>query len=688
MNYHARAIDDRRVIAELARPPRRVSVSACAAESVRIETPGGYAGMWDPDLTPYMVEPMDLLKSRRHEAVVAAMPARTGKSQALLDCWLAHCVIADPGDIGLYFPTQALALDYRERRVERMHRVSAAMHEQLSARKHDTKLAMVTYRNGMIASLGWPTSGQLAQRDLRYIAMSDYDSWPDDIGGEGSGFDLGRKRITVAMSAGMALVESSPKRPQVACEWQATGPHEAPPTDGGILALYNRGDRRQWYWQCIDGCGGWWIAPHLPAYAEGAEKSGDPAEAGDSAYVACPHCAAIYWPKDKKRLNDSAGCMWVPEGMTRDRDGVLHGKPRRSKIASFWLRGCAAAFQPWQSIVTNYIQALRERERTGDESSIIATTNTDQGMPYRPTALDRVRAPDQLESRREPMVRGCVPDGARCLFAAVDVQGWGFEVLILAYGRGRERWIVDRFTLRTTGKNDVLRPAAYLEHWDTLIGKVINATCKLADGREMRIRRVGIDSGGEAEEGGDVQTTGRAKEFWARCPANMRHRVRLLKGGQKGAGAVVREAVPDATKTGRSRGDVPVLLLRSDALKDRSWIDLDRPEPGPGYVHIPDWIRPQYLAELHAEVRDPKGWTQVAKRNETWDLLCYCDALWQWEGGERINWDHPPPWAAPWNANCEVITAEQREAMQSRQEATAAPTLPIRRPPPRGRIIR
>lgn len=34
-----------------------------------------------------------------------------GKTQALLDGWLAHWVTADPGDMGLYFSTQALAHD-------------------------------------------------------------------------------------------------------------------------------------------------------------------------------------------------------------------------------------------------------------------------------------------------------------------------------------------------------------------------------------------------------------------------------------------------------------------------------------------------------------------------------------------------------------------------------------------------
>ncbi|MCM4841582.1 phage terminase large subunit family protein, partial [Escherichia coli] len=57
------------------------------------------------------------------------------------------------------------------------------------------------------------------------------------------------KRTTTFMSSGMTLVESSPGRDVKDVKWRRTSPHEAPPTTG-ILSLYNRGDRRRWYWPC------------------------------------------------------------------------------------------------------------------------------------------------------------------------------------------------------------------------------------------------------------------------------------------------------------------------------------------------------------------------------------------------------------------------------------------------------
>jgi len=653
-------------VADILRPPRRVSVSDCAREVVRIESPGGYSGPWDPDITPYMVEPMDLLKSRRHEAIVFVSPSRTGKTQGLLDGWLAHCVVADPGDIGLYFSTQTLAYDFRKRRLERLHRNSEQLHAKLSTRKHDTTIEMVIYRNGMILNLGWPSSSQLAQRDLRYVAMSDYDSFPDDIGGEGEPFGLAKKRVQVAMSAGMALVESSPKRAIITNQWLPDGRHAAPPVHGGILPLYNRGDRRRWYWICIDGCGDCFEAPAMPFY----EAMQDIHDAAATAHVACPHCGLIYRPHDKRRLNASGA--WHAES--------LNGEHHRT-IASFWLLGCAAAFQPWESIVANYLLAYREMESTGDESALRQTINTDQGLPYMPRAMAESRGAESIEARLEASERYFVPDGIRFLLADVDVHANRFEVLVLGFGVGAERWLVDRYAIRETKDGTPLQPAVMREHWETLTERVVNGTYKLSDGREMRIFRVGVDSGGYAHRKRKADSTARAYDWWRHLKRiGLAHRVRLIKGGASKSAPPVRETYPDSRersdRKAGSRGDVPVLILNTNRLKDLVFSDLAREVPGPGYIHLPKWMSKKHREEMTAEQRTAKGWEQIGnRRNETWDLFCYATALWLYVRGDKIRWDAPPPWAMKIDKNSEVISSEQRRELKiSKQTITQEPT--------------
>ena len=72
----------------------------------------------------------------------------------------------------------------------------------------------------------------------------------EDVDGEGSAFDLTRKRGTTYGRYAMTAVESSPGFVIENPKWTRKTRHEAPPTRG-ILAVYNRGDRRRWLWPCV-----------------------------------------------------------------------------------------------------------------------------------------------------------------------------------------------------------------------------------------------------------------------------------------------------------------------------------------------------------------------------------------------------------------------------------------------------
>lgn len=65
--------------AEILRPPRRMRVSEAAARYLVLERPGAESGPWNPDRTPYMVEPMDQWANREKEAIAFVGPARAGK---------------------------------------------------------------------------------------------------------------------------------------------------------------------------------------------------------------------------------------------------------------------------------------------------------------------------------------------------------------------------------------------------------------------------------------------------------------------------------------------------------------------------------------------------------------------------------------------------------------------------------
>ena len=111
MSKYASAKQIKKSISEIFKPPRRISVTDATSENLKIVLPGGYYGNWDKSLTPYMQEPMDCLASREYEAVVFMGPARTGKTQGLIDGWMTYVVCCNPGDMTIFQTSKDAARD-------------------------------------------------------------------------------------------------------------------------------------------------------------------------------------------------------------------------------------------------------------------------------------------------------------------------------------------------------------------------------------------------------------------------------------------------------------------------------------------------------------------------------------------------------------------------------------------------
>ena len=674
MSYAA-ASAIRRDVAELVRPRKRLRVSEAARQYVKLRLPGGYAGPLDPDLTPYMIEPMDLLASREYSAVVFVGPAQSGKTAALVDGWMAYMVKCDPSDMTIVQTSQVTARDYSKRRVDRMHRHSDALRLEMSPRGRDDNTYDKHYRAGNILSIGWPSISQLSGRAIKYMALTDYDRMPDDVDGEGDPFSLSRKRTTTYLSSGMTLAESSPGWDVQEPKWQASHPHEAPPVKG-ILSLFNLGDRRRFYWPCRH-CGEYFLQPSGIEgfrWPETRDLLGDyVAAVADEAGVPCPRCGAIHEASDKAAM--VAAHRWVPQGC-RVENGGLVGEPRKSDIASFWLPGAAVAFQTWASIVRKYLSADMDYELTGSEMSLKTVTNLDLGAPYRPRRLGEERNAADLEARREDVEKRVVPPGVRFLVAAVDIQGNRFVVQVRGYGPGLESWVIDRFNLHWSRRREgdavaPVDPATRIEDWMLLIDEVIGRDYPIQDHPRYRMRVLvtACDSGGRAG------VTGRAYEFWRRVRKRGLARRFLLVKGEDGTRRMprVHKTFPDSTtrsdRKANARGEIPVYLLSTTQLKDGIDKDLKREEPGPGYIHFPDWLGHDFFEELTSEMRSAKGWELADRkhRNEAFDLLCYDRAAAIVKGAESIDWDNPPGWAREWRENTEVIDTEP----QARKELPA-----------------
>ena len=685
----ASAKDIRRDIANLLKPPRRMKVSEAVAEYMRVPVGGGNSVKWDKDTAAYILEPMDCLNSREYDAVIFVGPARTGKTVGLIDGWITYSIICDPSDFLLVQLTQEKASEHSRKRLDRTFRCSPEIAKRLSPRKNDNNVHDKYFRAGNLLKIGWPSINVLSSSDYKYVALTDYDRWPDDVDGEGDGFSLASKRTTTFMSAGMTLVESSPGKDIVDLKHHPKTTHEAPPTTG-ILSLYNRGDRRRFYWQCPS-CSEW-FEPSM-ANMVGYRDDTDYVKASENARLQCPHCQSLVDPDKKRVLN--IGGKWLKEGQTIDKDGVIHGEGRNSRIASFWLEGPAAAYQTWAQLIYKLLTAEHEFEMTGSEETLKAVTNTDWGLPYLPRSALEQRRSDELMERREDTEKRTVPYGCRFLLAAVDVQGGRnrrFVVQIVGYGENSERWLIDRYNIKSSmrsnadGESLPIDPSAYPEDWDLLISDVLNKQYRIEglEGGFMPILAMAVDSGGE--DG----VTDNAYKFWRRCKRDgLSKRVYLVKGDSTKRQKLITRTYPDNTsrsdRHAKARGDVPLYLLQTDQLKDRISNALMRETVGANYIHFPAWIGEWFFDELTYEERGQDGkWRKPGKgNNEAFDLFCYVHAIAILRGYERIKWgdeDNVPHWARLPGSNPNVI---RKEAAAPEMETESAVEIEQVKPQPK-----
>lgn len=663
------------------KPPERISISESATRVRYLNNPNSYVGPWDNSIAPYLIEVQDTLASLQYTGLVFAGPARCGKSDIFFN-WLADTAVRDPADMMIIHMTKDIARDWSKGDLQKFFRHSEKVGQTVAPGRSNMNVHDVAFLSGMRLLIKWPVVGEVSGKTLKRGWINDHDRIEnsENVDGEGPLFDLLRRRGSTFRRHAMFAAESSPGRDVTDAKWQPKpGSHEAPPCTG-VLSLYNRGDRRRWYWRCPQCDEAFEPDFKLLKYPD----SKDFLEAAEQAVMVCPHCGGWIPHKNdtehglpgKHEMNLTRG-KWIKEGMLWLPDGSVEGRPLRTDIASFWLKGTAAWAVDWKNLVFDYLTAQDVYERTGDEGPLRVTINTGQGLPYTPKAYQAGRMAEDIKALAKDIGRKVVPKWVRFLLMLVDVQGNRFDVQTIGFGQNNSMTVIDRFSIRKSERLDAdderlpLNPAAHPEDWDLLIKEALLKTYPLADdsGRHMSVKMVGCDSGGKAG------VTTNAYAFWRRLrdsdgdefPIGLHRRFQLVKGDPIRTSPRQRITYPDSDRKDRhagARGEIPVLMINGEILKDQLNNMLGR-EPDSNGEHavaasviFANWFEDWFWNEMVAETKTDKGWLNLnSQRNEAWDLCVYGIAVAispeiRWE---KINWAAPPAWADEWDENALVF---------------------------------
>jgi phage terminase large subunit GpA-like protein len=643
-----------------------------------------------------------------HQVVAFAGPSRCGKS-FLGENFTVHAVVADPGDMAHYHGNESKSLKWSKKELQNIFDLCPDVNELILPGRENKTFSDVRFVNGMhIYSLP-VTIQNLSQMTLRYALLNDLDQMPQDIASRGTPFELARKRTLIAGRRGLTFAESSPGLPMTDLSWvepaQAVDTkgnalpfpsHIAPPC-GGILDVYNQGDRRRWYWPCVQ-CGEFFNTRFRDLRCV---DSNDDNEVIESAHVICPACQHPTYHVDKPRMN--AGGVWLREGQGITAKGERFGNPRRSVIASFHLFGPAAAFIGWGQLCLEYLAARRNYEATLDDEKLKSFANTGAGEVYIAPKPQGLRLAEDIASHAYQGVRlglatggevPVLPEDSRFLVATVDPGVNKFDVQVHAVclpsmapdENGRQIppqpriRVFDRFRIELSDRLDEtaevvegipihnrlpIKPAVYEEDWRTLIDNVLLRTYPLPDGRVMAVKTMGFDIGGN-----EANTTNSYQFFrWVRSKLpDLVNRIQPCRGERRENAPRTEIRHPESTKKHQMNaalGDIPVLFDNANRMKDEIDGLINRGMAGDDGVTFAHYLPKQfagYFQEIVGEYKDPNGkWLPVSKRQrvESWDLLRMCWALVTSTErvGIRLNriggfpWDDPPNWAAKWDVN-------------------------------------
>lgn len=528
----------------------------------------------------------------------------------------------DPCPMLVIQPKDDAAETFSKDRLAPMIRDTKVLREIFGEARATDASATLTHKGfpgGHITLVGSNSPTNLAMRPIRLLLCDEIDKYPMSAGGEGPPIDLAEERQAEFKTNSLTVRACSP-------------------TVQGRSAIetsYDESDQRRAFVSCPH-CETW---QHLAWEQVRFDKGSDGKIRPETARYFCGECGTAWTEAERLKAlrairwrqtrtfeccgEKQAPELWDDEGRVLCR--VCGQRGVSNEHAGFHASKLYAPKQSIRETVKKFARALAR----GPEA-LKAFHNTQLAATWKEGA----DAPEwsDVYARRDRYVSGTVPRGGLVLFAGVDTQKDRLEVRVWAFGRNRERWLVERRIL----------PGAVYEPkvWGDL-EDLFDEAWTHESGIELKVRDWGIDSGAFTAE----------VSAFVRSQAG-RGNVHAIDGQDSYTAAFIGVGQTDANSAGQKirRGlktvKVGVSFCKQELL---GAFALARPSDGqdfpPGFVHLPDDVGEDEVKQLTSEElvttvtrgRTRRAWTVIAgRRNEGLDCANYARGLAAMRGWDRM----------------------------------------------------
>lgn len=582
------------------KPDPDLWVDEWSDEYMRIPRDTGAAepGKYRTARTPYAREPMRCLSPAHPcKRVVTKVASQLMKTQIALN-WIGALIHMAPSNILTLLPSLGLAKRVSSRIGKTIDATPELKARVAANRSRDARNTMDTkeFEGGTLFATTAGSAANLSELSARYIYGDEVDRWDVDVDQEGDPIKLAEARGSTFGRNAKFYFSSSPLIKGAS----------------RIDDLFMMGDQRHFYVPCPT-CGHmqvlcWDRLLYSPDFS--------------TVHYQCAgsDCDVLIEEHHKSEM--------LAKGEWR-----AHAKGDGETV-SFQLNALYAplGWHSWTMLAREFEEAKRAQDR-GDLEPMQVFYNTRLAEVW-DSAIEQTKA-EVLQARalQEDYVLGTLPVGALALTASVDVQANRLELMVMAWGAGMERWVVD---------HQVIPGDPADERTWALLDDRLKIRYRHPCGVSLAILATGIDSGGHHTH--EVYQFTRVRRW---------RNVFALKGASKPGRPVIaqRPSQVDVTWKGQTeRNGAELWIVGTDTAKD--WIynrySFDK---GPGALHfakdLPDEFFQQCVAERKI-ARYVKGYKRIewvkskAERNEALDLMVYNLAMANFLGLHRYvehDWD-------------------------------------------------
>ena len=399
----------------LVQPPEVMGTTAWARAHRGLSAKGSAKpGVYNPDLTPWVHGIHDALDDPAVFEVVCMKSAQVAWTDGVLLNYILKRIDIEPCPMIIMFAKDQAAKEFNAEKFEPAVEASPRIASKLpihKARDKDNRWQFKGFPGGFLKFVGSNSPSSVKSTPAPVVAVEEPDDCNENVAQQGDTITLLRERT-----------KSYARRKVI---------FGGTPTVEGfsrVSEAYKASDQRKFFIAC----------PHCTESQvlawEHVKWSSDSTAAHEvygqavpeTARYCCPHCGAL-WTDAEKNRSVRAG-QWRASNPFRG-------------VAGFYINELYSPFPGSQlaRLVEKYLAAAHSLA-LGDDTKIRSFRNNTEGLPYaHPTDVPEA---DDLKIRAETYAEYTVPEGGLLLTAGVDVQHDRLAVIIRAWGRGEESWLV------------------------------------------------------------------------------------------------------------------------------------------------------------------------------------------------------------------------------------------------------